>query len=297
MEKYRDRFAPSLSLVQESGTITIACESASSNRSLPASSEESALALVALSPLLSECTEIGRLEHLTFHQALALSVLVALDRFSRLVLPASQPALSQNPGLSATPEMVGPHGYLPIPSFAAGTADYVAAALRDFNEQDVHALVVDLRGNGGGLVTEISQVLGHFCSPGTHLFSVRGRAASNSADHTATGSDLVPNASIAVLVDRSTTSGGELAALALRQLRRTPIVGEPTAGYEAIQTVYPLGNGWGAAITTAVWIAPGNARIPETGVLPNVLVEPEDDPPTAAAVDHALARALELLPD
>ncbi len=145
--------------------------------------------------------------------------------------------------------------------------------MSEFANQDVRGLIVDLRGNPGGLVMEIAKSLDHFAEPGVGLFSVRGRVPRNSADHVSSGPDLLPAATVAILVDRFTASGGELVALSLRHLRNGLIVGEPTAGHTSVQTVYPLQNGWHASFTTSIWIAPGRARIPASGVLPNVAVD------------------------
>jgi hypothetical protein len=292
LEKYRDRFAPDLDLSTRDSRA--ACGSvAGPPVALPNSPEAAVSTLVQLSPALARCLDKKRLGTFsTFREAIADSALVSLDRYSRLVVLASPPPTgTKSSTLPWSPMLVEDLGYLPVPSFSAGASAYVEAALNSFQEQGAQGVVVDLRGNAGGLITEISDSLGHFAAPGTHLFAVVGRAPRNSAQHVSKGADLLPGTSIVVLVDRSTASGGELVALSLRELRSALVVGEPTAGYSSIQTVYPLSNGWLAAITTSVWIAPRRMKIPKTGVLPNVFVE--EDPQNET--DEALLRALEIL--
>jgi hypothetical protein len=292
LENYRDRFAPGLDLATPHSRVV--CGSvAGSPTVLPVSSEAVVSALVQLSPALARCLDKERLNTFgNFHEAVADSALVALDRYSRLVVPGSPPPTDlESLSLPWEPILLDTIAYLPVPNFNMGASEYIKTALRSFQEQDIDGLVVDLRGNMGGLVTEISDSLGHFAPPGTYLFAVVGRSPRNSAQHNSRGADLLPGTSIVVLVDRSTASGGELVALSLRELRSALVVGEPTAGYSSIQTVYPLSNGWGAAITTSVWVAPRSIRIPKTGVLPNVIVR--EDP--QSETDEALVRAFEIL--
>jgi carboxyl-terminal processing protease len=164
----------------------------------------------------------------------------------------------------------------------------------------LRGLVLDLRGNPGGVLESAVDVADSFLDEGL-IVRAEGRAAGARFEMRASGRDLLGNAPIVVLVDRGSASGSEIVAGALRDHRRATLMGERTFGKGSVQTVIPLTGGQALKLTTSRYFTPSGASIHERGLDPDVRL---DLPPSATiamhgapATDPAVGAALQYLSD
>jgi carboxyl-terminal processing protease len=150
--------------------------------------------------------------------------------------------------------------YLDIQSFNENTSKEVEDNFRRMGEQNVKALVLDLRENPGGLLNEGVAVADRFLQKGQTIVSHRGRSSPEKpyvARHGNQGFDYP----IVVLVNRYSASAAEIVSGALQDHDRAFILGEQTFGKGLVQTVYPLAENTGLALTTAHFYTPSGRLI------------------------------------
>ena len=149
-------------------------------------------------------------------------------------------------------------GYIHVSGFQETTDKEVRDALDEFG--DIHGLILDLRQNPGGLLSEGVGVADQFLKKGQVIVSHHGRASAEKvykATHGNGGKDYP----IVVLVNRGTASAAEIVAGAIQDHDRGLIAGETTFGKGLVQTVYPLSENTGLALTTAKYYTPSGRLI------------------------------------
>jgi len=149
-------------------------------------------------------------------------------------------------------------GYMHITGFNETTEEEVNNALNEFG--DLKGLILDLRGNPGGLLSEGVGVADKFLKKGQLIVSHHGRASAEKryvAQHGNGGKDYP----IVVLVNRLTASAAEIVSGAIQDHDRGLIAGEVTFGKGLVQTVYPLSENTGLALTTAHYYTPSGRLI------------------------------------
>jgi carboxyl-terminal processing protease len=188
------------------------------------------------------------------------------------------------------------YGVIHLDQFSSGAHGEVYAAVRKALEQDVSALVLDLRANGGGLVEEARLIASAFLPDGK-VVTTRGRAV---RDHVymATGDPVADELPMVVLVDQGTASASEIVAGALQDRDRAKLVGTKTFGKGVFQQVIELDNGGALDLTVGQYFLPSGRNIGGRGVERGAGLRPDveaaDDPKTPKR-DEALDRALQLL--
>src|SRR2546425_1391672 len=149
-------------------------------------------------------------------------------------------------------------GYMHVSGFQETTEHEVAQALEEMG--DVKGLILDLRQNPGGLLSEGVGVADKFLKKGQLIVSHHGRSSPEkryTATHGSGGKDYP----LVVLVNRGTASAAEIVAGAIQDHDRGLIVGETTFGKGLVQTVYPLAENTGLALTTARYYTPSGRLI------------------------------------
>jgi carboxyl-terminal processing protease len=149
-------------------------------------------------------------------------------------------------------------GYIHLTQFQETTAREVNDAIDGFG--DLKGLVLDLRGNPGGLLSQAVEVCDHLLSKGQTIVSQRGRAYPPQ-EYTATHGNDGKTFPIVVLVNRNTASAAEIVSGALQDHDRALIAGETTFGKGLVQTVYNLGENTGLALTTYHYFTPSGRLI------------------------------------
>ncbi len=170
----------------------------------------------------------------------------------------------------------GDIGYLRLVQFSHLAGRRVRQSALDLAARGARGLVLDLRGNPGGLLGEAVDVTSVFVEDGV-VVSVRGRgeAPLEGRVYEAAG-DALEDLPLVVLVDGWSASASEIVAGAVQDLGRGEIVGETTYGKGTVQTVQLLENGSGVKFTTAEYFTPSGDSIEGVGVVPDREVTGED---------------------
>jgi carboxyl-terminal processing protease len=183
-------------------------------------------------------------------------------------------------------------GYARIALFSDRTAAELQDALDELRGQGMTSLVLDLRGNGGGLLGAAIDVSSEFLDGGVVLYQV-SRDADERVETAKRGGTFVEG-SLVVLVDGGTASASEIVAGALQDRGRATLVGQKTYGKGSVQSVFDLSDGSSVHITSAEWLTPDRHQITGQGLAPDVEVGIADDDRNAGR-DPQLDRAVELL--
>ncbi|HEY1649085.1 MAG TPA: S41 family peptidase [Terracidiphilus sp.] len=149
-------------------------------------------------------------------------------------------------------------GYIHLTQFQETTGDEMTDAINGFS--GLKGLVLDLRENPGGLLSQAVDVCDHLLSKGQTIVSQRGRAYPDQ-NYTATHGNGGKTFPIVVLVNRDTASAAEIVSGALQDHDRALIVGETTFGKGLVQTVYNLSENSGLALTTYHYYTPSGRLI------------------------------------
>src|SRR2546423_4632780 len=147
-------------------------------------------------------------------------------------------------------------GYVDLKAFSDSTAKEVTGAVSALLGRGMKTLVLDLRTNPGGLLTQGVRVSDLFLNQGQKIVSMRGRLPETNRDYADTAQQRWPDLPLVVLVDGRSASAAEIVAGALQDHDRAVIVGTPTYGKGSAQTVIPFGDQRGLKITTARWFTP-----------------------------------------
>jgi carboxyl-terminal processing protease len=192
-------------------------------------------------------------------------------------------------------------GYIQMTSFQKSTVQELDAALQDLRQQGMRALVWDLRGNPGGLLTAAVEALDRFINDGV-LVSTRGRNSDQNWSYSAhrPGTWNLP---LVLLIDGDSASASEIVAGAIKDHRRGTIVGRKSYGKWSVQEIHRVRGNCGLRLTTAKFYSPHGHTLGKIGVRPDVEV-PEPEKPRGhlrpagefdVAGDSDVRRALEVV--
>jgi carboxyl-terminal processing protease len=168
-------------------------------------------------------------------------------------------------------------GYFRISQFHRDSAADLAGALDSIREDGIElaGLVLDLRGNPGGVLQPAVDIADGFLDAG-RIVSTRGRTPSIQMTFDAEPGQWLPGRPLVVLVDHRSASAAEVLAGALQDHHRALIVGERTFGKGSVQSVLPLRGGGGIKLTTALYYTPSGRSIQAEGIVPDVAVALND---------------------
>ncbi len=183
--------------------------------------------------------------------------------------------------------------YFRISSFQKTTSRDVDAALWKLHREGMRSLIVDVRGNPGGLLNEAVEVADRFIQDGT-IVATHGRSVRENYDYKAhrVGTWRMP---LVVLIDGDSASASEIFAGAIHDHRRGTVVGDRSYGKGSVQGIFPLrAVKGGVRLTTAKFYSPSGKAISQGGVTPDVVVHTAAKPATDSSQDQEVA---ELLPE
>ncbi len=173
-------------------------------------------------------------------------------------------------------EMIdGDIGYVQLYQFADGAGQRVRRAVRSLRDDGAQGIVLDLRGNPGGLLNEAISVASVFIEDG-RIVSVQKRGGERETYDAV--DDAFESLPVAVVVDGTSASASEIVAGAVQDADRGAVVGETTFGKGTVQTIAQFSDGSGAKFTTARYYTPSGDSIEGVGVEPEVTVEAADPP-------------------
>jgi carboxyl-terminal processing protease len=152
-------------------------------------------------------------------------------------------------------------GYIELRTFSDSTEKELARGIDSLLARDMQTLILDLRGNPGGLLKQGVHVSDLFLGKGQRIVSTRGRTPVTNSDYVDAAPERWPQLKLVVLVDEMTASASEIVAGALQDHDRAVVIGVPTYGKGSAQMVYPLGEVGAVKLTTARWFTPSGRSI------------------------------------
>src|SRR6185436_13791608 len=153
-------------------------------------------------------------------------------------------------------------GYVSLKAFSDSAAAELSAKIDSLHSLGMRALILDIRGNPGGLLAQGTAVADLFLNAGQSIVSLRGRGPERHRDFVDHGPEKWKDLRLAILVDRGTASASEIVAGALQDHDRALLIGRPTYGKGSAQSVIALGSdAAGVKLTTARWFTPAGRNI------------------------------------
>ncbi|HEY9875835.1 MAG TPA: carboxyl-terminal processing protease CtpC [Candidatus Obscuribacterales bacterium] len=198
-------------------------------------------------------------------------------------------------------QQLGGIGYIRLNQFSANAASEMRNAIRKLENQRVAGYILDLRSNPGGLLYGSIEIARMWMEDGTIVSTVdrQGETDRQNANRSA-----LTKKPLVVLVDGGSASASEILSGALQDNKRAVLVGSKTFGKGLVQSVRPLGDGSGMAVTIAKYYTPSGRDINRAGIKPDVLVEltdaqrqslSSDRTKVGTPADPQYAKALEIL--
>src|SRR2546427_6132805 len=168
-------------------------------------------------------------------------------------------------------------GYIRLFQFGEQTSSELDNALKKLDKQGMQALILDLRGNPGGLLDQAARVCEKFLPKNQLMVSTEGRRADEHSEFRSSGRGSHPDLPLAILVNNGSASASEIVAGCLQDttaagLSHTIIIGEHTFGKGSAQKILPLGDGSALRLTTAKYYTPSHKVIHEKGITPDIIV-------------------------
>ena len=187
-------------------------------------------------------------------------------------------------------------GYIQISEFQGKTAEQFESALSSLKDQGAQSLIVDVRGNGGGLVDSVVAILDDILPEGTVVYTEDKYG--NRQDYTSSG-DTYLDMPIAVLVDQNSASASEIFAGAIKDYNYGTLIGTKTFGKGIVQTVFSLPEGDAIKITTAKYFTPDGNYIHGVGIEPDIELEYQfmggENDEYSVDLDNQIQKAIEVL--
>jgi len=152
-------------------------------------------------------------------------------------------------------------GYIRFTSFTQNSVDDVKKALISLKENNPQQIILDLRGNPGGLLTEAVEVVNLFVGPGNAVVSTKGKVKMYDEDFKTTKAAIDDKIALAVLINRGSASAAEIVAGAIQDLDRGVIVGQRSYGKGLVQVTRPLTYNAQLKVTTAKYYIPSGRCI------------------------------------
>jgi carboxyl-terminal processing protease len=166
----------------------------------------------------------------------------------------------QAPSVDRTFFVAASIGYVRVASFEESTPQLIRAAIEKLGGARLSGLILDLRNNPGGLMTAALETAALFLEPGQKILTVRGRNVPER-------SEVVPETAkpypfkLAILVNEKTASASEIVSGAMQDHDRATILGQSSYGKGLVQSVFPMSEGTGLALTTALYYTPSGRSI------------------------------------
>lgn len=179
-------------------------------------------------------------------------------------------------------EMMGDIAHLSITHFSRRTATELQTTLQDVERAGAAGIILDLRGNPGGILDTVIEVASYFLKDGVVVKVVDNRGGETSLE--VKSREIVTELPMVVLVDGTSASGSEVLAGALQDHGRATVAGNQTFGKGSVNVPRELQDGSGIYITTARWLTPSGRLIEGEGVKPDIELALEGD----EAIDWAI---------
>ena len=185
-------------------------------------------------------------------------------------------------------------GYIQISDFEGGTAVEFQKRYEELKKKNIKSLIIDLRGNGGGVVDEALSILNMICDQNSTLLITVDK--SGKEEQTKSKQTPIVDVPVVILTNGYSASASEILAGALKDNNKAKLVGTKTYGKGVIQTLMQLSDGSGLKITTEEYYTPSHNKINKVGIEPDYEVKlPSGITELTDENDTQLQKAIELL--
>ncbi|GAA0787678.1 S41 family peptidase [Hathewaya limosa] len=192
-------------------------------------------------------------------------------------------------------------GYMRMSMFDENTGDSFIAELKNLKDKNIKGLILDLRGNPGGLVTQCIKITSNFIPKGETIVYTEDKNK-NKEEYKSIGG-LAQDLPLVILVDEGTASASEILSAAVRDHKKGTLIGTKTFGKGKVQTIldkgiFGLGDGTALKVTISYYFTPKGENIDKKGIQPDVKVEyPEElkQKPYNRNTDPQFKKALEVI--
>ena len=187
---------------------------------------------------------------------------IVLERDSQLITKQVTRRDIHLPAVGYSAVLQDTIGYIFFNEFTTNSSQEFLTALAGMVQTNgIKRLIIDLRGNGGGLIDEAIQIVGFFVPKGTEVVSTKGKTERTNHTYTTQTSPIFPDMPLVVLVNNQSASASEIVAGALQDLKRATIVGERTFGKGLVQNIRPIAYGGHLKVTTSKYYLPSGRCI------------------------------------
>ena len=183
-------------------------------------------------------------------------------------------------------------GYIAIGAFEGITVSQFENALTSLKKQGMKRLVLDLRGNGGGMVNAAVKVADDIIPTGVVTYTLDSRG--NRKDYMAVTPEEL-GMPLVILVDSASASASELLTGAIKDYGKGTVVGTTTFGKGIVQNIYPLADGSAVKLTNSRYYTPNGLNIQGTGIEPDVVIEFDVEGYEKDGSDNQLDKAVEIV--
>ena len=188
-------------------------------------------------------------------------------------------------------------GYLEVSSFDKGTADEFKKKFEDLQKRGITSLVIDLRNNGGGIVSEALEIAGYIANKGDTLLITVDK--NNKEEYSKSKQNPIVNMPVVILVNENSASASEILAGALKDLNKATVVGTKTYGKGVIQQILTLSDGSGLKLTIEEYFTPNRNQINKLGIEPDITINLPESVKSPLLLerkdDTQLEKAIEIL--
>jgi len=186
---------------------------------------------------------------------------------------------------SVTMKMDGTIAYIQISSFTQHADEDLLPIIQQIAANGATGIILDLRGNPGGLVTTVINIASYFITDGVVL-TIRDRDGKTTTTYDVTKQSINTSLPMVVLVDGFSASGSEVLSGALQDHKRAVIAGAQTFGKGSVDQLFELPGGTGIYLTIARWLTPNGNLIEGQGITPDFPSTLTGDDLTNWAIDH-----------
>lgn len=186
-------------------------------------------------------------------------------------------------------------GYLHLLQFNEKTVPETRAVLQDFKKAGVKGVLLDLRNNPGGLLTECIKIASMLLPKEDRVIVYTKDRSGERQDYPRDYDETVYNFPMVVLVNKNSASASEILSGALKDYGRATIIGESTFGKALVQTVIPMSDHSAMAVTTAHYYTPKDVDVAKKGVAPDITVKLPEDAVGISESDAQAKAALKIL--
>lgn len=192
-------------------------------------------------------------------------------------------------------------GYMRMSMFDENTADGFMEELKNLKNKNIKGLILDLRGNPGGLVNQCIKITSNFIPKGETIVYTEDKNK-NKSEYKSIGG-LAQDLPLVILVDEGTASASEILSAAVRDYKKGTLIGTKTFGKGKVQTIldkriFGLGDGTALKVTISYYFTPNGENIDKKGIQPDIQVEYPDElkqKPYNREADPQFKKALEVI--